>query len=368
MKKKHIIFVFLIVISITINISFIGNAYVSIGDSAAKPNSANLNLKTNLADDKNSIIISGAGDCTLGNDAVSKFNGSFIDVFNKNNNDYSYFFKNVKSIFEKDDLTIVNLETTLTTATDKLEKEFRFKGDPAYTNILIKGNIDAVNIANNHIHDYLQKGFDDTVKALKNSNLGFFGEGYIYSKTIKGIKIGMLGYRAWDNSKYLKYVIKRDIKKLKKIGDQLIIVSFHWGEEAQNYPIAIQEDMGRFTIDNGADLILGTHPHVMESIERYKNKYIVYSLGNFSFGGSKNPSDKDTFIFQQRFGITNGKLNLINPAKVIPCSISSVGYKNNYEPTPLTGKDWDRIIGRLNTYSSGYKVKIAKDGSLNYGS
>jgi poly-gamma-glutamate capsule biosynthesis protein CapA/YwtB (metallophosphatase superfamily) len=347
MRKKYLILFFLI--TITIYFSNIGNAYVT---------------ENNSVNDKNSILISAAGDCTLGNDAVSKFSGSFIDVFNKNHEDYSYFFKNVKSIFEKDDITIVNLETTLTTATAKLEKEFRFKGDPAYTNILIDGKIDAVNIANNHIHDYLQKGFDDTVKALKDSKLGFFGEGYRYSKVIKNIKIGMLGYRVWDNSKYLKYIIKRDIQKLKKEGNQLVILSFHWGEEGKNYPIAIQEEMGKFAIDNGADLILGTHPHVMESIENYKGKYIVYSLGNFTFGGSKNPTDKDTFIFQQRFGITNGKLNLNNPANVIPCSISSVSYKNNYEPTPLSGKDWERVISRLNTYSSGFKVKIGKDGSL----
>lgn len=364
MKKTSISSKIILIIFIVIFFPISRNAFCSINSSNSLKYISQ-SIKINQSNDKGMLVISAAGDCTLGNDATSKFSGSFIDVFNKNNKDYSYFFKNVKPIFDKDDLSIVNLETTLTNATEKIEKEFRFKGNPDFTNLLINGGINTVNIANNHIHDYLQKGFDDTVSNLKKSNIGFFGEGYSYSKVIKNIKVGMLGYRVWNNSNYLKSIIEKDIKKLKKQGNQLIIINFHWGEEMKNYPNDIQMDMGRFAIDNGADLILGTHPHVMESIEKYKGKYIVYSLGNFSFGGSKYPSDKDTFIFQESFGITNGKLNLSNSANVVPCSISSIKGRNNYQPTPLSGKDRERVIIRLNTYSSRFNVKINKDGTVN---
>ena len=113
-----------------------------------------------------------------------------------------------------------------------------------------------MNIANNHIYDYLEVGFNDTISNLKEASVNFFGEGYKFSKTIKNIKVGMLGYRAWDNSNYLKTIIKNDIKKLKAQGNTLIIVSFHWGEERNPYPTKIQKDIGRFTIDNGASLVL----------------------------------------------------------------------------------------------------------------
>jgi poly-gamma-glutamate capsule biosynthesis protein CapA/YwtB (metallophosphatase superfamily) len=314
---------------------------------------------------ENYITIDVAGDCTLGNPDSLDFRGSFIDVFEKQNNDYSYFFKNVKSIFSQDDLSIVNLETTLTEAADKMDKPFIFKGYPSFTNILKEGSIEVVNISNNHIHDYLQKGFMDTIHNLKNSNIGFFGEGYKYSKEIKGIKIGILGYRAWVNDGYLKREIKKDIRSLKNDGNDLVIVSFHWGDENQNNLNDIQKALGKYAVDNGADLVFGHHPHVIQGIEKYKGKYIVYSLGNFSFGGSRNTRDKDTFIFQEKFGITDGKLNKINKASVFPCSISSQDKRNNFQPTPLSGIDKDRVIIRLNNYSKYFNTQINKEGILN---
>lgn len=105
----------------------------------------------------------------------------------------------------------------------------------------------------------------------------------------------------------------------------------------------------------GADLVLGHHPHVIQGIEDYKGKKIVYSLGNFCFGGNKNPSDKDTFIFQQTFKFQNGKLIDNKSYKIIPASISSVRERNNYQPTLLKGKDAQRVIDRIKKYSSGIK-------------
>lgn len=311
------------------------------------------------------ITISAAGDCTLGNNDNPDANGSFIDVFNRENKNYDYFFQNVKPVFDKDDLTVVNLETTLTNATLKMDKEYTFKGYPEFTNVLFRGGIDAVNISNNHIHDYFQIGFEDTVNNLKAAGLGFFGEGYSYIKVIKGVKIGFLGYRAWEKSSYLKNIIKRDIKKLREGGCSIVITSFHWGEEMKNYPNDIQTEFGRFAIDNGSDLVLGHHPHVIQGIEKYKGKYIVYSLGNFSFGGSRNPKDKDTFIFQMKFGVKDGRLTSNNLAAVIPCSISSTKTRNDFKPTLLSGKDKQNVIIRLNNYSSSFKTKINNLGIIN---
>jgi hypothetical protein len=299
------------------------------------------------------ITINAAGDCTLGTDTSFGYSGSFPDEVKKNG--YEYIFKNVKSIFGSDDLTIVNLETTLTNATAMASKKFRFKGSPDYTKIITSGSIEAVNIANNHIRDYLTKGYSDTVASLKNAGIGYFGYNNKYIKEIKGIRIGCLGYEGWNNNSSTKKAIKDDIAYLRKNGAKLIIVSFHWGEERKYYPNSIQKELGKYTIDSGADLVLGHHPHVVQGIQTYKGKNIVYSLGNFAFGGNRNPSDKDTFIYQQTFEFKNGQLLNTLKTNIIPCSVSSVKTRNNYQPTPLKGKEGESIISKIKNYSANLR-------------
>ncbi len=280
-----------------------------------------------------SITISAAGDVTLGGDTNSSYQGSFNQE--AKNNGFDHFVKNIKDLFKEDDLTMVNLETTLTTATAKAEKKFRFKADPSFTEILKLGNIEAVNLANNHTFDYLQKGYTDTVENLKKADIGFFGFEHQYIKEIKGVKVGALGYKGWSDSAGVRKQIKNDIQNLRDQGIEIVIVHFHWGEERSYTPNKVQKSLGRFAVDSGADLVLGHHPHVVQGIEEYNGKFIVYSLGNFMFGGNKNPSDKDTFVFQQTFYVKDGKLTDKKEINVIPFSISSVTNRNNYQPTPM---------------------------------
>jgi poly-gamma-glutamate synthesis protein (capsule biosynthesis protein) len=300
---------------------------------------------------KNSITISAAGDCTLGSDIDYISGESFMNEYKKQN-DYAYFFENVKSIFEKDDLTIVNLETTLTTATERANKTYKFKGNPEFTNILIEGSVEAVNIANNHSHDYLQQGYEDTMSNLELANINYFGYDNKSIKDVNGIMVGMLGYEGWQDTQNLRDEIFNSVNELKDNGAQLIIVSFHWGIERDNYPNDTQKSLAHYTVDAGADLILGHHPHVVQGIEEYNGKNIVYSLSNFCFGGNKNPSDKDTFIFQQTFNFIDGVKIEDNQKNIIPCSISSVTHRNDYKPTVSEGSEKERILNRIDKYSS----------------
>lgn len=249
-------------------------------------------------------------------------------------------------------MTIVNLEGTLTNETKRSEKQFAFKGSPLYVNILKEGSIEAVNLSNNHTYDYLEKGFKDTVESLKNGKILYFGMNRRDLIKVKGINIGLLGYKGWTYNNFVKKTIKNDIKYLKSKDAQLIIVSFHWGDEGKYYPNNIQKSLGKYTIDSGADLILGHHPHVVQGIENYKGKKIIYSLGNFCFGGNKNPLDKDSFIYQQRFKFSKGKLVDSKEYSIIPVSVSSVSYRNNYQPTPLKGSDAQRVLSRIKYYSN----------------
>lgn len=300
------------------------------------------------------VKISAAGDVVIGWDENFSTHNRFDQVFKEKGFDYKYFFKNVRHIFETDDLTIVNLETPLTNASKKANKTFAFKGKPEYTQILKEGSIEAVNLANNHTYDYLERGMKDTVAALSKANIEYFGEANKSITEVKGIKIGNLGYKGWNNSQYVKAGIKKDIEAMKKTAD-LVLVSFHWGDEGVNYPNNVQKDLGRFSIDQGADLVIGHHPHVIQGIEEYKGKNIIYSLANFSFGGNRNPRDKDTFIYQESFLFNEKKQMLSSKSGIIPATVSSVDYRNDYCPTPQRGERASKILNRLKTYSKGFQ-------------
>ena len=302
-----------------------------------------------IADTK--IIISAVGDCTLGSDDDFEKSTSFDTMYA--NTSASYFFRNVKDIFEQDDLTIVNLEGPLTTSDDEQEKEFAFKGKPEYANILKEGSVEAANVANNHSYDYGQQGFDDTLINLNNAGVTPFGYDSTVVKEINGAKVGLIGIYVLADGIERATQLKEKIAEVKAQGAILTIVSFHWGYEKTNWPNQEQTLLGHMAIDEGADLVIGHHPHVLQGIEKYKGKYIVHSLGNFCFGGNSNPSDKDTMIFQQTFTIQGGQVAEDDNINIIPCSISSESWYNNYQPTPVEGNEKTRIEERIREYSEG---------------
>ncbi|MGL4873813.1 MAG: CapA family protein [Clostridium sp.] len=304
---------------------------------------------------KTEVLITAAGDCTLGTDTKFNYNTSFNKEVANAGNDYSTIMKNVKPIFEKDDYTIVNLETTFTDSKEKANKGggvvFHFKGPKDYVNILTKGSIEGVTLANNHIYDYGKTGFEDTVRTLEEAEVDYCGEGYKIIKDIKGIKFAFLGYQGWSNDKELKNKIKADIEDAKDEGVTIVIPYFHWGIERESKPYDVQVDLARYSIDMGADMVLGSHPHVMQSMEEYKGKMIVYSLGNFSFGGNSNPSDKRTFMIQTKFKFEDDN-HIGTEYKVIPTMISSVVGRNDYRPTVAKGDTKSGILKSLNSLSN----------------
>lgn len=293
------------------------------------------------------ITISAAGDCTLGVD--SRYNNAFNDYYKKKGS--SYFLKKVKKVFSKDDVTIVNLEGPFTNATSRANKTFTFKGPASYAKILKKGSVEVVNVANNHTFDYGKNGYSDTLKTLKKNNIKYCRNGSIAYKTVKGVKIAFLGFNKLEG--ITSSDVKKVIQKAKRQKAKIIIVSFHWGIEKSYYPNSIQKSLAHDAIRNGATLVLGHHPHVLQGIERYKGRYIVYSLGNFCFGGHTNPSDKDTMIFQQTFTIKNGMVAKNKDIKIIPCSLSSSSHINDYQPRILTGKSKTRALKKIHTLSNG---------------
>lgn len=298
-----------------------------------------------------SITVSAAGDCTLGTDEYFNQAASLNAYYDSNGPEY--FLKNVKPIFEADDLTIVNMEGTLTEETTRQDKTYAFKGPAEYTEILTSGSVEAANFANNHSHDYGDKSYTDTIEAMDAAGIVSFGYDRTAVMDVNGVKVGLVGTYELADGMGCEAGMIENINAVKEQGAQIVIVSFHWGIEKEHYPTENQVNLAHSAIDNGADLVLGHHPHVLEGIEVYNGKNIVYSLANFCFGGNNNPSDKDTMIFQQTFTVENGELVEDNVTNVIPCSVTSDPSYNNYQPTPLEGEEADRVMGRIEEYSSG---------------
>ena len=331
----------------------------TVSMNASKDNSQKASSDSQNADSSNaavsspvSLTLSVVGDCTLGTDETFDYDTSLNAYYENYGADY--FLQNVKDIFSTDDLTIANFEGTLTDSDEREDKTFAFKAPASYASILTGGSVEAVNTANNHSHDYGDQSFDDTLAALDDAGIVHFGYDETAVMDVKGIKVGLVGiYELYDHLER-EQQLKDNIAKVKADGAQLIVVIFHWGNETETVPDSNQTTLGRIAIDEGADLVCGHHPHVLQGIETYKGRNIVYSLGNFCFGGNSSPSDMDTMIYQQTFTIDANGVKKDNVTNIIPCSISSAAYDgyNNYQPTPAEGDEATRILGKINERSS----------------
>ena len=331
----------------------------TVSMNASKDNSQKASSDSQNTDSSNatvsspvSLTLSVVGDCTLGTDETFDYDTSLNAYYENYGADY--FLQNVKDIFSTDDLTIANFEGTLTDSDEREDKTFAFKAPASYASILTGGSVEAVNTANNHSHDYGEQSFNDTLAALDDAGIVHFGYDETAVMDVKGIKVGLVGiYELYDHLER-EQQLKDNIAKVKADGAQLIVVIFHWGNETETVPDSNQTTLGRIAIDEGADLVCGHHPHVLQGIETYKGRNIVYSLGNFCFGGNSSPSDMDTMIYQQTFTIDADGVKKDNVTNIIPCSISSAAYDgyNNYQPTPAEGEEATRILGKINERSS----------------
>ncbi|MGN0421050.1 MAG: CapA family protein [Acetatifactor sp.] len=310
------------------------------------------------------ITISAAGDVTMGGYRGQGYEWSFQQMWEQQN-DPAYFFENVEPIFSADDLTIVNLEGPLTTATVFRESQtYCISGDPAYVEALTAGSVEAVSMANNHLMDYYEAGRDDTVAAVEGAGIVYAFNDRVGIYETKGIRIGLISVNVIGYGSGVEKFIKKGMEELKEQQANLILVNCHWGVERENVPEDYARRLGKNCIDWGADLVIGHHPHVIQGIEQYNGKYIVYSLGNFCFGGNRNPADKDCIIFQQTFRFKDGELLEDTSAGIIPCSVSSVTNRNDYKPTPAEGEAYERILGRMNEYSEEFGVSFDEDGVI----
>jgi len=306
------------------------------------------------------ITLDFAGDCTFGTVNGDGGPGRFPSVYRPSGlKDYPFHL--VRRWFDHDDLTVVNFECTLTDAVATADKQWHFKGPARYASIFPAASVEVAGIANNHSHDYLQAGFDDTLANFKKAHVPTFYQNTPYITTIKGVQVVLIAdcTVVGENTTVIDGAPARvigQIKRYKKPGN-IVIVFMHWGSELDKMPRPWQQDLGHRFVDAGADAVIAAHPHVVQGIEYYHGKYIAYSLGNFAFGGNSHAKYPETFILRLQSKVTDGKPGPLSAA-VIPCLTTSTGTAvNNYQPQALYGNDGDRVL----------RLVLDRSRALNYG-
>lgn len=298
-----------------------------------------------------------AGDCTLGSDkGLTRAGYAFPMTVGE---DYEYPFRNVREWFENDDFTMVNLEGVLGDQGAPAGRRYAFRGAAEYVNILTQNSVEAVSLANNHVLDYGEKGYAETRRLLDEAGVAYVETNSSTILTLEnGVKVGIYG--TVYNSVKLVTVVE-GIRALKAQGVDILIYAPHWGTEHSFRPTSEQKELGYAAIDAGANLVYGCHPHVLQPIEVYNDGVILYSLGNFSFGGNLYPGDYDTAVIQQEIILDADGTVTMGQRNIVPCSLSSIEKRNNFQPTPYPegSEAYDRVLSKLDGTYDGPNLPIS---------
>ncbi len=280
--------------------------------------------------------------------------------------DYAYPLSNVADLFRNDEYTIGNLECTFSDRNLYSETTFHFLCPTAYCNILLEGGVDFVTTANNHTDDFYDAGREDTAAALEQYGVAYGknGEAQVVT-TPNGLKLGI--YCTFSN-RYGDFRPDLDealaaIAALKETDADLIICAFHWGIELHVRPEQSAVEIAHACIDAGADIIYGSHPHCLQPVEEYNGGLILYSMGNFCFGGNSAPNDPDTAIVQVTIKRDVDGTVSREGYTLLPCCVSSRpvledfwGYEyNDYRPTLyVEGTEaYDRALSKIDGSYTG---------------
>lgn len=292
------------------------------------------------------------GDCTL---TSSQYNDHFESVLD---GDMSWPFSGTIQYFEDDYLTIANLECSFSDTPLSGTGTFQFCGAAENVQILLDGSVEFVTLANNHTMDFGQTGLENTQKVLDNAGVAYAPPdgSYVY-QTGDGISIGLYAAR-WCAG---EQEIRAGVSALAAREDvDIVICLMHWGIEGSYQVTSGQEQLGRAAIDAGADIVYGSHPHVLQRIDEYNGGWIVNSLGNWSFGGNTAPRDRDTAIVQFTVKRDLDGTVSVEGYEAIPCCLSSTEGINDYRPVPYEkgSAEYQRAMSKLDGSFDGPDLTI----------
>ncbi|MEA4898959.1 MAG: CapA family protein [Christensenellaceae bacterium] len=303
------------------------------------------------------VVISAGGDIVLGGVSWKNTDKHFEERMTKDGkHDYTYVLKHLRKVFEKDDLTILNLENALTGDNPKVpSRKFNFVGKPEYAKILVEGSVEVVNVSNNHTDDHGTK--KETIQILRNQNLVISDDLFNIAESsamANGVRVGFVGLR----TPYPHRAYKTTIQDARKRCD-VLVVSFHFGEvpEWTHSVLPSQIKRAREAIDLGADLVLGHHPHFIQGIELYKGKYIFYGLGAVESSGDyfsfPNFIMQQTIMVDPKTGATEPQVPTVYP--IFTSGAAKVKGKSNGQPVLLARSDkrYNEVKKLIDTYSIG---------------
>ena len=241
-----------------------------------------------------------------------------------------------------------------------VDKKWTFRGPAEYTQVMTGSSVEFVTIANNHSYDFGKEGYEQTREILEEAGI-VYTESYksVTVTTGRGLTIAIYAVDA-SLSAMDKEQMVTDITQLKESGVEVIIAAFHWGYENNFRSNPAQQELGKAAIDAGANIVWGHHPHVLQPIEEYNGGIIYYSLGNFAFGGNSVPKDHDTAVLQQEIiREPDGSIHL-GKLTIIPCSVSSIKERNNFQPTPYEegSEEYKRVLSKLDGTYGGPNLAI----------
>lgn len=289
------------------------------------------------------IVLTLGGDCVLGTREKWKGNPDTFDAVIAEKG-YTWCFEKIAEPFQSDDTSLVNLEGTLQEGSEGHQrgKQYTFRGEPGYTEILKAASIEQVNIANNHYIDFGRPGRESTRAALEAAGIAYSGYTYRYIFEKDGYKIGFAGCRetTWLERKTPMY---NDLKALKKAGCDVIVYSCHWGKEYSPTHNRTQERMADYAIRHGADIVVGTHPHCVQGVERRGGGVVLYSLGNLVFGGTHEMTTFDALVVRATLSFGENGYEGVT-LRLLPVLTSGDRPKNDFRPVWAEGEDFERIL------------------------
>ena len=238
--------------------------------------------------------------------------------------DPSWPFRNIASTLSDADITIVNLESPFLKGCKPTDSGMIFCSDPKNVSGLKYAGVDYASIANNHIGNQGQKGIQETISTLKDNGITPLVGGEINFKTLKNTNITMISFS--DLPKISDDYVKNKINEA-SLSSDLLLVTFHWGEEYISAPTTRQIDLAHLAVDSGADIVVGHHPHWIQTEEIYKDKLIYYSLGNLVFDQMWSENTRRGEILKLTF-----KKNTLIKKEVFPIKIFDYGQPNLIKP------------------------------------
>lgn len=270
-----------------------------------------------------------------------------------------YPFQKTSSLLKSADFTLANLEAPFTSTGQRFKKKYTFKVPPEFAQGLKDAGIDGVSLANNHILDYGQEGLLSTMDVLEQLGIKYSGAGKNLCEAQRptilvkdGIKVAFLAYSMTFPQQFYAtadrggvcypWAMAETIRECERVADYTVL-SFHWGAELMEHPKDYQRRFAHLAVDCGADLIFGHHPHVLQGMEIYKNRLIAYSLGNFTFGSYSSHARYSVLlkVYLNQDGLVFARLH--------PLSVYNA--KVLFQPTPLDGKEAQRVLDKLSKIS-----------------